>query len=118
MQRRNSRLGGLILVGVACLPITRAGENDPLNVRGDSSFPIRNPVDSYVLHKLNEAKISPSQRCSDEEFIRRAYLDVCGVIPTGDAVKAFACSSNSDAARSDAHATGGRTSAPASTSNG
>ena len=33
--------------------------------------------------------IAPSELCTDEEFVRRAYLDVCGLLPTGDEVKAF-----------------------------
>ncbi len=31
--------------------------------------------------------IPPSDLCTDQEFIRRAYLDVCGVLPTPKEVK-------------------------------
>jgi len=87
-------------IGLLALLLTGVGfaatDNDPMKVRGDSSFPIRNPIDSYVLHKLNEAKIQPSGRCTDEEFVRRAYLDVCGVIPTPEGVKLFLADPNSN----------------------
>ena len=33
--------------------------------------------------------IEPSEICTDSEFVRRAYLDVCGVLPSADEVKSF-----------------------------
>ena len=46
-------------------------------------------IDRLILARLNEEKIPPSPLCSDEEFCRRVYLDVCGVIPTLDQAKSF-----------------------------
>jgi hypothetical protein len=46
-------------------------------------------IDSEVNRKLTEAKIAPSDRCSDEEFLRRAYLDITGVIPSAARAKEF-----------------------------
>ena len=34
-------------------------------------------------------RIAPSQSCTDREFIRRIYLDVLGVLPTPEEVRAF-----------------------------
>ena len=31
--------------------------------------------------------IPPSDLCTDQEFVRRAYLDVCGILPTPDEVR-------------------------------
>ena len=31
--------------------------------------------------------IQPSDLCTDQEFVRRAYLDLCGVLPTPDEVQ-------------------------------
>jgi hypothetical protein len=46
-------------------------------------------IDSEIDKKLAAEKIEPSPVCSDEEFLRRASLDIAGVIPTADEAKAF-----------------------------
>ena len=44
--------------------------------------PRRNWIDDLVLEKLRELHLPPSPRSSDSEFIRRAFLDTIGVLPT------------------------------------
>lgn len=51
--------------------------------------PRRNFIDDLVLEKLQELNLPPSPRCTDEEFIRRAFLDTIGTPPTADEVRAF-----------------------------
>ncbi len=51
--------------------------------------PEQNFVDKFVFEKLRQLQILPSDLCSDEEFIRRAYLDVIGELPTVAEVDAF-----------------------------
>ena len=46
-------------------------------------------VDALVEKSLAEAKVAPAPPCGDEEFIRRAFLDVAGVLPTPEDVLAF-----------------------------
>ena len=46
-------------------------------------------VDGHLDRKLAEAKVSPAPPASDDEFLRRAYLDLTGVIPTLAQAKAF-----------------------------
>jgi hypothetical protein len=46
-----------------------------------NSPPENNFVDHHVLAKLEQLQILPSDLCSDEEFIRRVYFDVIGVLP-------------------------------------
>ena len=41
-------------------------------------------IDRAVFAKLNRMRISPSELCTDQEFIRRVYLDAIGVLPTPD----------------------------------
>ncbi len=48
-----------------------------------------NYVDKLVFAKLKQMSITPSDLCTDDEFIRRAYLDLCGLLPTGDEVTRF-----------------------------
>ena len=46
-------------------------------------------IDAEVAKKLAAEKIDPSPRCDDAEFLRRAYLDITGQIPTAERAKAF-----------------------------
>jgi hypothetical protein len=54
-----------------------------------TSAPRNNFIDDLVLKKLESLHIPPSPACDDAEFIRRAYLDAAGVLPTPDEVKKF-----------------------------
>ncbi|MEX0713939.1 MAG: DUF1549 domain-containing protein [Pirellulales bacterium] len=51
--------------------------------------PENNYIDRFVFEKLEQLQILPSELCSDEEFVRRVYLDVIGVLPTVAEVAAF-----------------------------
>jgi hypothetical protein len=53
-------------------------------------------IDAEIDRKLAEAKLAPSPRCSDEEFLRRAYLDLTGVVPTADKAREFLGSADPD----------------------
>jgi mono/diheme cytochrome c family protein len=48
-----------------------------------------NFVDTLVHNKLDKLRITPSPVCSDEVFIRRAYLDITGMLPTADELQEF-----------------------------
>ena len=48
-----------------------------------------NFVDNLVFEKLKQLQILPSDLCSDEEFLRRAYLDVTGRLPTIEETTAY-----------------------------
>lgn len=48
-----------------------------------------NKIDELVLAKLKVLGIPPSDLCSDEEFLRRVYLDTIGTLPTPDEVRAY-----------------------------
>ena len=54
-----------------------------------AEVPGDNVIDRAVFAKLNRMRISPSEPCTDAEFVRRAYLDAIGVLPTPDEAKAF-----------------------------
>jgi len=53
-------------------------------------------INREVDKKLSEAKIAPSSRSSDAEFLRRVSLDITGVIPSPEQVESFLNSSDSD----------------------
>jgi WD40 repeat protein/mono/diheme cytochrome c family protein len=47
------------------------------------------PIDDLVAEKWRAMQIAPAPLCSDEEFLRRVSLDLTGLPPTADAVRAF-----------------------------
>ncbi|HEV3261558.1 MAG TPA: DUF1549 domain-containing protein, partial [Gemmataceae bacterium] len=61
-----------------------------------SNPPENNYVDKHVFAKLKMLSILPSDVCSDQEFLRRAYMDVCGVLPTVAEAKAFLTGKDKD----------------------
>jgi hypothetical protein len=58
--------------------------------------PSNNYVDELVFQKLQQLKFIPSATCTDEEFVRRVYLDVIGTAPTIEEVTAFLADSAGD----------------------
>jgi hypothetical protein len=58
--------------------------------------PQNNYVDQHVFAKLKLLSLPPSDLCTDQEFVRRATLDLCGVLPTAAEVKAFLASPDKD----------------------
>ncbi|MFM7783621.1 MAG: DUF1549 domain-containing protein, partial [Gammaproteobacteria bacterium] len=51
--------------------------------------PANNYVDELINRKLLKLRINPSELCSDEEFLRRVSLDICGTLPTSDEYRSF-----------------------------
>jgi hypothetical protein len=49
----------------------------------------RNFIDDIVLEKLKDLRLPPSPRCNDSEFLRRAFLDTTGVLPTANETRDF-----------------------------
>lgn len=56
----------------------------------------QNRVDTLVFAKQAETGFQPSELCSDSVFVRRAYLDVIGTLPTADEVRRFLSSRSQD----------------------
>ena len=54
-----------------------------------ASFKPVNFVDHAVKSHWQRLGIQPSQICSDEEFIRRAFLDCIGTLPTPERINTF-----------------------------
>ncbi len=50
---------------------------------------VQNHLDELVDAKLQRLKILPSELCTDAEFLRRIRLDLCGVPPSPEQVRAF-----------------------------
>jgi hypothetical protein len=60
------------------------------------SFPRHNYIDDLVAAHLEQLHIPPSRQTTDAEFIRRAYLDAAGILPTPAEVEAFLKDSSPD----------------------
>ncbi len=58
--------------------------------------PRRNFIDELVLQKLKNLNLPPSPPASDGEFLRRAYVDTIGVLPTVDETRKFLADDSSD----------------------
>lgn len=56
----------------------------------------RNFIDNEIFGKLEQANVASARMSSDEEFFRRAYLDMIGRIPSAQAVKDFVLNAASD----------------------
>jgi hypothetical protein len=69
-------------IGVVLSPMVRNYPNVPR-----SSF-----IDELVFSKLKRLNIVPSELCTDEEFLRRAHLDLIGVLPTAEEARKFLAS--------------------------
>ena len=67
----------------------------PLFIMGDregfewKDVPENNYIDRLVYAKLRQIKTLPSDLCTDAEFVRRVYLDLCGQPPTPRQTRAF-----------------------------
>lgn len=58
---------------------------------------VRQPIDAFVLAKLEEAKLKPSPEADRATLIRRLTLDLHGLIPTPEEVQAFVADRSPDA---------------------
>jgi len=58
---------------------------------------VRNPIDQFVLAKLESKDIAPSPRAEPQVLVRRLYLDLIGLPPSFEASKKFVAAYESDA---------------------
>src|SRR5207248_10629803 len=49
----------------------------------------KNYIDSLVNNKLKKLRVAPSELCTDEAFLRRAYIDIIGMLPTPEEHQRF-----------------------------
>ncbi len=56
----------------------------------------RNFIDELVDSKLKALRMTPSEVCNDETFLRRASIDIIGLLPTPDDVAKFVADKSTD----------------------
>ncbi|MGH8337650.1 MAG: DUF1549 domain-containing protein, partial [Gammaproteobacteria bacterium] len=59
-------------------------------------FPRRNYIDDFVVAKLKTLHIQPSPLCDDATFLRRAFLDSAGILPSSEEVENFLADKSPD----------------------
>jgi hypothetical protein len=55
----------------------------------DPAWKVRNPIDSFVLSRLEKENLKPSPEASNETLIRRVTLDLTGLPPTPKEIDAY-----------------------------
>ena len=76
---------GWLLLTAAFTALAAAGASAAPNPTTQST----RRIDEICAAKWKEQKLMPSEVCTDAVFLRRVYLDVIGVLPTPQEVKAF-----------------------------
>lgn len=54
-----------------------------------TTSPRKNFIDELVIKKLQTLNIAPSEQATDREFIRRAFLDATGTLPSPQEIQSF-----------------------------
>ncbi len=58
--------------------------------------PARNYIDDHVFAKLQRLHVNPSAIAEDNVFVRRAYMDALGILPTAEESRSFVADSHGD----------------------
>ena len=80
------------LVLTATLALGLAGQNiqaDETTEKDPSEMSVIGEINYWIQQGYEDNEVHPSEMASDEEWIRRVYLDVVGRIPTLDELKTF-----------------------------
>jgi hypothetical protein len=84
-----ARYMGQVAIFRATVPLGKLIDRYP-------DFPASSYIDELALAKWKKLGITPSDLCSDGEFIRRTSLDICGKLPTPDEVRGFVKDTSTD----------------------
>jgi Protein of unknown function (DUF1549)/Protein of unknown function (DUF1553) len=61
----------------------------PATAASTAPVPRKNFIDEFIFGRMERDKIPHAPIAGDEEFLRRAYLDATGLLPTPDQARAF-----------------------------
>ncbi len=100
---RDSRIAILLAVLLAVLSILFLGNGEAKDQQHWAYAPLKrplvptlktastpeNPIDSFVLAKLEEAGLSPSPEAPPRVLLRRLYLDLTGLLPSPKELDSF-----------------------------
>jgi hypothetical protein len=80
---------------VAAMTVTSPFPN-AIDDKSLAASPRNNFIDDHVLRKLRELRLPSSGQCTDAEFIRRAFLDAAGILPTPEELSKFLADKSPD----------------------
>ncbi len=82
-------LAAVVLAGLA-RPVLAGDESKPKPDESSVKAPVRlDYIDALIEEGWAKAKVKPARMATDEEFLRRVYLDLLGRIPNVQEAKAF-----------------------------
>ena len=91
----------LLFLSILCVSLISKGDEEKsdlwsLDYPEEPTIPkvtnekwVKNSIDSFILKKIEDQKLEPTQSAKKDKLLRRAYLDLLGVPPTLDEVKSF-----------------------------
>jgi hypothetical protein len=69
--------GSSVATATVTVPFPNRVDAAAFASQSDASF-----IDKHILRTLGELSLPPSPPATDAEFVRRAFLDACGILPT------------------------------------
>ncbi len=111
-MRRKSLWGALVAAAMATLVAAEAPKHftpqqrrwwafqkviKPTIPQPKNSTWVKNPIDAFVLSRLEEKNLAPAPPADRITLIRRATLDLTGLVPNPEEVQAFVSDSSPDA---------------------
>jgi hypothetical protein len=77
------------VVFLMALDVTAATSTGPSPFESRAVLTPKSQIDKLVFGRLEQLGIQPANLCSDAVFVRRAYLDVIGTLPTAPEARTF-----------------------------
>ncbi len=79
-----ARYSGHFAVFTASIPLPEQVAESEYN-----SLPVENEIDNLIWGKLKTLNVRPSETAEQHKFLRRAYLDIVGRIPTAEEASGY-----------------------------
>jgi hypothetical protein len=89
----------LAMIFTAALAVGAVAAPPTPPFEGEAGLKPQGRIDELVAARLKQLGLEPANGCSDAVFLRRAYLDVTGTLPTADEARRFLADTAADKRR-------------------